>query len=422
MRRGKTEDAYDVLHQLVRLDPQFAYAHHLLGVCLLMLNQQVRARPMLQRAVELDPSDALAHYNLGVAASLRGDAKAAEEAFRAALAVDPELRRAQEAIEEPKAPARTEEVPEGGWVPLLDEPGKPKRYGPALVIPPNPFPEADESVRVGPDGVALTRPLSALSCLRIGIASLSRAAGDAGIITMAFLGIVIGMWASLYLLEAALGFLPGIGAIAAPVAMLVLALFAVVGLIIFAGYVLVGVMLADTRLFGTDPPGMGDLWAGFDDWGLTAGAAFGKALVWAPAFVIVTTVGTASASVALSVAALVLTFVPTMYVATRLKFVTHLIDTTDTELFPAFRESWDLTAPAQPGLLAMSAIDIALAGIGPALAAVGFIIGDPTRGITWALIGAGSVLTLFTLPISAASTGVAFRVLYERKYPGSGPE
>jgi len=424
MRRGKTEDALDILQQLVRLDPQFAYAHHLLGVCLLMMNQKVRARPILQRAVELDPSDALAHYNLGVAGSLLGDDKAAKEAFRAALAVDPELHRAREALEEPEEAEAPEPASPDRWDPLLEAPGKPRRYGPAPVIPPNPYPEADESVRVGPDGIALTSPVLALGCLRIGIASVAGTAGDAGIVTMVFLAIVAAMGGFLYLMQAALGFLMGaiLGSAIAPLVMSCMAFFVVLGLIIFAGYVLVGVMLADTRLFGADGPHIDDLWGGFGDWGLTAGAAFGKVLVWVPAAAIVIGMGSQFTSVVPAVLAIVVTVPPTVYLATRLKFVTHVVVTAETELFPAFKESWDLTAQSVPALLAMSAIDIVLAGVGPALAVVAVVTGDIGSGLTWGLLVAAFVITLFTLPISAAATGVAFRVLYERKYPGSGPE
>jgi Flp pilus assembly protein TadD len=65
MEQGRTKDALSPLETAVKLAPNNAYCHMILGMAYRQLGQNERAKIKLERATQLDPDNARAHYQLG---------------------------------------------------------------------------------------------------------------------------------------------------------------------------------------------------------------------------------------------------------------------------------------------------------------------------------------------------------------------
>lgn len=77
------------LESYLRLDPENAQAHLLLGRAYHNLNRTVPAIEQFKKALALEPALPLAHYHLGYAYQSQGDLKAALEEFRKEIEINP---------------------------------------------------------------------------------------------------------------------------------------------------------------------------------------------------------------------------------------------------------------------------------------------------------------------------------------------
>lgn len=82
--------AEDALRLALSADPDDAYAHALLALCLEGQDQYEKAADEARRAVGLDPSEPLGHYALGRAAQALGRYEEAVASSREAIRLDPE--------------------------------------------------------------------------------------------------------------------------------------------------------------------------------------------------------------------------------------------------------------------------------------------------------------------------------------------
>jgi Flp pilus assembly protein TadD len=81
---GRPESAVKSFEEAIKLDPQSAEAHSLLGSALAKAGNYRRAEEELKKAVELDPGYREGYYYLGIFLEERGRKQEAEEAFRKA--------------------------------------------------------------------------------------------------------------------------------------------------------------------------------------------------------------------------------------------------------------------------------------------------------------------------------------------------
>ena len=77
------------LERAITLYPNYAEAHHLLGLVLTQLQQPEQAIAALQQAVDAYPSFAQAYVDLGYVFQDQGQFDQAEQAFRQALTIYP---------------------------------------------------------------------------------------------------------------------------------------------------------------------------------------------------------------------------------------------------------------------------------------------------------------------------------------------
>lgn len=81
--------AYEHLAEVLRTCPDYANAHHLMGVVLSNAGQLEQAQAHYHRAIELEPERALTYVHLGELLAVRGDVRRAVELYRKALELDP---------------------------------------------------------------------------------------------------------------------------------------------------------------------------------------------------------------------------------------------------------------------------------------------------------------------------------------------
>ena len=86
---GRTEEALETMRAVVKLDPDDAQAHYLLGVMALRTDRIAEAEPALARAVELAPRDARMLAAHGLALRAQRKWSAAESALVRSLLLDP---------------------------------------------------------------------------------------------------------------------------------------------------------------------------------------------------------------------------------------------------------------------------------------------------------------------------------------------
>ncbi|NLN90658.1 MAG: hypothetical protein GX134_10925 [candidate division WS1 bacterium] len=423
LRTGRPEDVPDRVAPFLRGDSSFVEGWQLLGISMARLGRDSEGLEALLRATSLSDVPANAHHNLGVMHLRRGEWEAAHASFAAALAADPALAESHRglfAAEQGRpAEASAQDGPE-----FLAEPDdraavhtdpQVSVQGVLIVIPflmptlpslpPTPPPRAD----------AFGAPLGPRICLSVAVDALRACPGDAGLIGLVFVGALAGMYALDWAISVVLQSVGLDMAAAVPRAG-----FVVVALLISAGMALVGVMLADTQLYGMNTPSVDDLWGGFEDWGVVAGTSFVKA------FAVLIWVGVLS-SVALMLPGpwlqgglLLASLPPLLYLATRFWFPVHLMMTTEREIGDAYRESWDLTRVYWKPLLALHLILNALLCIpvAPLVVARSFTLEPLAQA---GLHVAALVIALFVIPLVAAAVGTAYRLSYVRRYPGATP-
>ncbi|MGA2603615.1 MAG: tetratricopeptide repeat protein [Verrucomicrobiia bacterium] len=86
---NRIEDAMEMYHQSLAINPSNAEAHVNIGNALLQLGQLAGAREQYQEAAHLRPGFAEAHHNLGVVLSRLGQRQEAREQWEQAVRIDP---------------------------------------------------------------------------------------------------------------------------------------------------------------------------------------------------------------------------------------------------------------------------------------------------------------------------------------------
>ena len=112
-RRKKDRNlARGAAHQLVRIAPEWATSHYLLGQVDLDAKRNTDAVVHFREALKLDPESRVAHNDLGVASLRLGDRKQALQSFSTAAQLDP---RDQTAANNLRLMARQEMLPMHRW-------------------------------------------------------------------------------------------------------------------------------------------------------------------------------------------------------------------------------------------------------------------------------------------------------------------
>jgi tetratricopeptide (TPR) repeat protein len=91
LTKGQTDAAIRQLREILRLKPDYADAHNLLGLALVKKGQIDEAINEYQDAIHLDPDGADAHYNLGVALGKKGQIDEAINQYQDAIRLKPDL-------------------------------------------------------------------------------------------------------------------------------------------------------------------------------------------------------------------------------------------------------------------------------------------------------------------------------------------
>ena len=90
LARGQVDGAIDTLALLLGTEPDHAYAHGLLAICLVRRKRLHAARLEAERSVELDPEGLLPHQAIAAVASADRRFRIAEEHLHVARSIDPE--------------------------------------------------------------------------------------------------------------------------------------------------------------------------------------------------------------------------------------------------------------------------------------------------------------------------------------------
>ena len=91
LAKGSVAEAIALLRNTVKLNPESADAHLMLGSALALAPRRDEALVELKRAVELQPNFASAHNTLGTALAKFAEFEPARKAFEKAIALDPRL-------------------------------------------------------------------------------------------------------------------------------------------------------------------------------------------------------------------------------------------------------------------------------------------------------------------------------------------
>jgi tetratricopeptide (TPR) repeat protein len=89
LQQGRAEEAWNAYHAVLRLDPNQALAHHMIGLIAMQAGQFEMGVESLQRSIALNPGDPVAYGNLGNGLSALGRSDEALAALGKALALAP---------------------------------------------------------------------------------------------------------------------------------------------------------------------------------------------------------------------------------------------------------------------------------------------------------------------------------------------
>ena len=89
LQQGRVEEAWNVFHEVLRLDPNEALAHHMVGLIAMQSGQLEMGVDSVRRSIALNPADPVAYGNLGNGLSALGHVDEALAAFAKALALNP---------------------------------------------------------------------------------------------------------------------------------------------------------------------------------------------------------------------------------------------------------------------------------------------------------------------------------------------
>ncbi len=89
IRMRRFPEAIEALSDLVKLEPDDAFAHQQLGLCAVRTRNSVLALTEFQKAIKLDEQDADSHNDLGLVLLSQGDKNKAKEEFVKTLAIQP---------------------------------------------------------------------------------------------------------------------------------------------------------------------------------------------------------------------------------------------------------------------------------------------------------------------------------------------
>ncbi len=89
LQQRRVQEAWNVFHEVLRLDPNSAVVHHMVGLIALQTGQLETGVASLRRSIALDPSDPAAYSNLGNGLRDLGLAEEALQAYDTALAMAP---------------------------------------------------------------------------------------------------------------------------------------------------------------------------------------------------------------------------------------------------------------------------------------------------------------------------------------------
>jgi tetratricopeptide (TPR) repeat protein len=89
LQQGRLEEAWNAYHEALRLDPNQALAHHMIGLIALQAGQFEIGVESLQRSIALNPGDSVAYGNLGNGLSQLGRSDEALTAYAKALVLNP---------------------------------------------------------------------------------------------------------------------------------------------------------------------------------------------------------------------------------------------------------------------------------------------------------------------------------------------
>jgi tetratricopeptide (TPR) repeat protein len=88
--QGRLDDAMELLHRAVKVNPEHANSWVALGVAALRLNDPTAARPALEHAVNLDSTNPFALRTLATLHSMVGEDQHAMSLLRSAIAIAPD--------------------------------------------------------------------------------------------------------------------------------------------------------------------------------------------------------------------------------------------------------------------------------------------------------------------------------------------
>jgi tetratricopeptide (TPR) repeat protein len=89
LQQGRMQDAWNAFQEVVRLEPNSAVAHHMVGLVALQAGQPETGVESLRRSIALNPADPAAYGNLGNGLRDLGRTDEALQAYGAALAMQP---------------------------------------------------------------------------------------------------------------------------------------------------------------------------------------------------------------------------------------------------------------------------------------------------------------------------------------------
>lgn len=97
-RAGKLDEAIGLYHQVIDINPHFAWAYHGLGDAFAKQGNLESAVKQLQLAIKINPNSALSHYYLGKFLDAKGDLTDAIESYHKAIKVNPNVYRFYEGL------------------------------------------------------------------------------------------------------------------------------------------------------------------------------------------------------------------------------------------------------------------------------------------------------------------------------------
>ena len=96
---GRVQEAEELFRRAIEVEPTYALAHRLLGLCLVQRQDLPAAATALRRATQLEPDSADGWNYLGVTLEKLGDARGAAAAYERALEINPSFEQARRNLE-----------------------------------------------------------------------------------------------------------------------------------------------------------------------------------------------------------------------------------------------------------------------------------------------------------------------------------